>query len=113
MISVIELFSASSTEVSGSNVYGPLIRHGLFLLIGFGIVLWLQKTPYTIINRFAWAFAILSLGLLLISSFMGVEYNGAQRAIRRAGLTIQRAEIVILSGVCLLASILGKNQTLG
>ena len=39
MISVVELFSASSTEVSGSNVYGPLIRHGMFLVMGFGIVL--------------------------------------------------------------------------
>lgn len=113
VISVIELYSASSTEVSGSNVYGPLIRHGIFLLIGFGIVLWLQKTPYTIINKFAWAFAIFSLGLLLISSFMGMEINGAQRAIKVAGITIQPAEIVKLSVVCLLASILGKNQTPG
>ncbi len=113
MISVVELFSASATEVSGANVYGPLIRHGMFLVLGFGIVLWLQKTPYTIINKFAWAFAILSLGLLVLSSFMGVEYNGAQRAIRVAGMTIQPAEIVKLSVVCLLASILGKNQTPG
>lgn len=113
MISVIELFSASSTEVSGSNVYGPLIRHGMFLLIGFGIVLWLQKTPYTLIKKFAWAFAIFSLGLLLVSSFVGVEYNGAQRAISIAGMTIQPAEIVKLSVVILLASILGKNQTPG
>lgn len=113
VISVIELFSASSTEVRGSNVYGPLIRHVMFLLMGFGIVLWLQKTPYTIVNKFAWAFAIFSLGLLLISTFMGVEYNGAQRAIRFEGITIQPAEIVKLSVVCLLASILGKNQTPG
>lgn len=113
VISVIELFSASSTEISGSNVYGPLIRHGIFLLIGFGIVLWLQKTPYTLINKFAWAFAIFSLGLLLLSNFIGVEYNGAQRAISYSGMTIQPAEIVKLSVVCLLASILGKNQTPG
>lgn len=113
VISVVELFSASSTEVTGSNIYGPLIRHGIFLVLGFGIVLWLQKTPYTLINKFAWAFAILSLGLLLVSSFMGVEINGAQRAIRIAGITIQPAEIVKLSVVCLLASILGKNQTPG
>lgn len=113
MISVIELFSASSTEISGSNVYGPLIRHGMFLLMGFGIVLWLQRTPYTIINKFAWAFAIFSLGLLLVSTFMGVEYNGAQRAIMFAGITIQPAEIAKLAVVCLLASILGKNQTPG
>lgn len=113
VISIIELFSASSTEVSGSNIYGPLIRHGIFLLTGFGIVLWLQKTPYTLFNKFAWLLAILSLGLLLLSSFIGVEYNGAQRAIRIAGITIQPAEIVKLTVVCLLASILGKNQTRG
>ncbi len=113
VISVVEIFSASSSEVSGSNVYGPLIRHGMFLVGGLAIVLWMQRTPYMIINKFAWAFAGLSLILLLISSFMGVEINGASRAIRIAGLTIQPAEIVKLSVVCLLASILGKTQTPG
>lgn len=113
IISVIELFSASSTEISGSNVYGPLIRHTTFLLMGFGIILWLQRTPYTLIGKFAWAFALFSLLLLLTSSFIGEEINGAQRAIRVAGMTIQPAEIVKLSVVILLASILGKNQTPG
>lgn len=113
IISVIELFSASSTEVSGDNVYSPLIRHGIFLFMGFGVALWLQKTPYTIISKFSWAMAILSLILLLISSFFGVEINGAQRAISVAGITIQPAEIVKLTVVCLLASVLGKNQTPG
>lgn len=113
VISVIELFSASSTEVSGANVYGPLIRHGIFLLLGFCLVIWLQKTPYTVLNKFAWAFAIVSLILLVFSSLFGAEYNGAQRAIRIAGMTIQPAEIVKLSVVVLLASILGKNQTIG
>lgn len=113
MISVVELFSASSSEVIASNVYSPLIRHGMFLLIGFGIVLWLQKTPYTIIKKFAWAFAIFSFGLLMLSSFAGINLNGAQRAISVAGITIQPAEIVKLAVVILLASILGKNQTRG
>lgn len=113
VISVVELFSASSTEIKGENVYGPLIRHVIFLVMGLGIVLWLQRTPYTIISKFAWAFAILSLGLLLLSSFIGEEINGAQRAINIGGFTIQPAEIVKLSVVCLLASILGKNQTPG
>lgn len=113
MISVVELFSASSTEVSGSNVYGPLIRHGIFLLLGFGIVLWLQRTPYTVIGKLSWTFAIVSLGLLVVSNFIGVEINGAQRAIKFAGITIQPAEIVKLAVVCLLATILGRNQTPG
>lgn len=113
VISVIELFSASSSEVSGSNVYTPLIRHGIFLALGLGIVLWLQRTPYVIISKLSWVFAAVSLGLLVISSVAGVEYNGAQRAIRIAGMTIQPAEIVKLAVVCLLATILGRNQRPG
>lgn len=113
IVSAVELFSASSTEVSGSNVYGPLIRHGMFLVLGFGLVLWLQRTPYTVVGKLAWPFAIVSLVLLVISNFIGVEINGAQRAIGFAGITIQPAEIVKLSVVCLLAVIFGKNQTPG
>ena len=37
-------FSASSSEVSGTNVYGPLLRHGMFLVGGLAIVLWMQRT---------------------------------------------------------------------
>jgi len=113
LISVVELFSASSTEVSSSNVYSPLIRHSIFLALGLGIVLWLQNTHYILMRRFAWIFAIISLGLLIMSSVAGVEINGAQRAISIAGMTIQPAEIVKLAVVLLLASILSKNQTPG
>lgn len=113
VVSVIELFSASSTEISGNNVYVPLIRHGIFLIMGLGIVLLFQNIRYIVFARFSWLFAILSLGLLLISNFMGVEINGAQRAISIAGFTIQPAEIVKLSVVVLLATILGRNQKPG
>ena len=110
MVSVIELFSASSSEVSGSNVYMPLIRHAIFLEIGLGLVLALQNTHYGYFSRFAWFAALISLGLLIFSNFFGVEINGAQRAIRVAGFTIQPPEIVKLTVVVLLATILGRNQ---
>lgn len=110
VFSVIELFSASSTEVSATNVYAPLIRHGIFLAIGFGIVLAFQRIHYVYFSRFAWIFAALSLALLVMSRVMGVTINGAQRAIMVAGFTIQPAEIVKLSVVVLVATILGRNQ---
>ena len=113
LISVVELFSASSSEVSASNVYSPLIRHGIFLALGLGIVLALQKTHYVVLRRLAWFVALVSLGLLVLSSMIGVEINGAQRAIRIAGMTIQPAEMIKLSAVLLLATILSKNQTPG
>ena len=113
VISVIELFSASSTEVSASNVYMPLIRHGMFLVGGLGLVLLIQNIHYKNISNMAMLMAILSLGLLLFSNFFGIEINGAQRAVKIAGFTIQPAEIVKYTVVILLARILGREQTRG
>ncbi|MDE6340221.1 MAG: FtsW/RodA/SpoVE family cell cycle protein, partial [Muribaculaceae bacterium] len=113
LISIVELFSASSTEVSASNVYSPLIRHGIFLALGFLIVIGMQRTHYAIVKHFAWAFAVLSLLLLVWSTVAGVEINGAQRALRIAGMTIQPAEMVKLAVVLVLAKILSKNQPPG
>ncbi len=108
--SVIELFSASSSEVDANNVYSPLIRHGIFLLIGFGLVLVHQNLPYQYFKHYAKVIGILSLVLLLATSFVGITINGAQRAIRIAGFTIQPAEIVKLTVVVWLASVLATNQ---
>lgn len=113
VFSVIELFSASSSEVSASNVYMPLIRHGIFLLLGLGIVLFLQNVHYIKISNLAVFMTVISLGLLLFSNFFGIEINGAQRAIKIAGFTVQPAEIVKYTVVILLATILGRNQSPG
>ena len=113
VVSVIELFSASSSEVSGSNVYMPLIRHGMFLVIGLGLVLFLQNIHYIKISNMAVFMGVMSLGLLVFSNFFGIEINGAQRAISIAGFTIQPAEIVKYTVVIWLATILGKNQSPG
>ena len=78
LISVVELFSASSTEVSASNVYSPVDTSQYLPRAWSRVVLWLQNTHYILMRRFAWIFAILSLGLLVMSTVAGVEINGAQ-----------------------------------
>lgn len=113
IFSIIELFSASSTEVVGNNVYAPLIRHCIFLGGGFLIVLSLQKVHYKYFSHYAWGLAILSLILLWLSMAVGDTVNGAQRAINIGGFTIQPAEIVKLTVIILLASIMAKNQKPG
>lgn len=113
IIAVIELFSASSTEITGSNVYAPLIRHGIFLAMGTALVFAIQRLHYAYISRFAMILAVGSLALLILTSFIGVEINGAQRAIRVAGFTIQPPEIVKLTVIIWLATILGRNQQPG
>ncbi len=113
LVSVIELYSASSTEIKGTNVYAPLIRHGMFLGIGLGIVLLCQSVHYSVFRKLAVPLALLSLVLLILATFKGVEINGAQRAIQVGPITIQPPEIVKLTVVLLLAGVLARNQMPG
>ena len=46
LISVIELYSASSREVAAAGVYGPIMRHVFFLTLAFGIIWGLEKVHY-------------------------------------------------------------------
>lgn len=110
IISTIELFSASSSEVSSANVYSPLIRHGKFLIMGLALVFLLQRVRYVYFRKFSLLIAIASLGLLIYSSFFGLNINGAQRALNFLGFTIQPAEIVKLTIVLYLANVLATNQ---
>ncbi|MDE6010070.1 MAG: hypothetical protein K2F87_01290, partial [Muribaculaceae bacterium] len=86
-ISIVELFSASSSEVHGANVYEPLIRHCIFLGIGLVLVIWLQNIHFGYFSRFAPTIDVLSLGLLIFSTLFGADINGAQLAIKLAGFT--------------------------
>lgn len=113
LVSIVELFSASSTEVTSGNVYAPLIRHGVFLALGLGIVLSFQKVHYSVFRKLAMPLALISLGLLLFASFAGVSINGAQRAIRVMGMTIQPPEIVKLTAILLLTQVLARYQEPG
>lgn len=113
VISLIEIFSASSTEVKADNIYGPLKRHALFLIAGGLIVYVLQRVHYGYLRKYAWPLGIASLLLLVFASFFGANINGAQRAIMIGSFTVQPAEIVKFTVVLLLAKILGSNQLAG
>ncbi|MDE6023431.1 MAG: FtsW/RodA/SpoVE family cell cycle protein [Muribaculaceae bacterium] len=110
LVSIIELYSASAAEVVSTNVYAPLIRHGMFLGIGFVLLYLVQRTHYGYITRFAGLIGILSWLALAYSSFMGVEINGAQRAFMLGPFTVQPPEIVKLTVIIWLATILAKSQ---
>ena len=113
VISIIEIFSASSMEVKADNIYGPVKRHAMFLLGGALIVYSMQRVNYGYLRQLAWPLGILSLGLLVFASFFGATINGAQRAIMIGTFTIQPAEIVKYTVVLWLARILGNNQLPG
>lgn len=108
--STIELFSASSSIVTSANVYSPLIGHGIFLLLGLGLAFVLQRVKYVFFRRWSVILAVISLIMLVYATYAGEEINGAQRAFKLLGFTIQPAEIVKLTIVLFLAKVLATNQ---
>ena len=46
VFSVVELYSASSSEVKAANVYHPLMSHAMFLVVGLGVVMITQNIHY-------------------------------------------------------------------
>lgn len=115
VISIIELYSASSREVSGAGlgVFGTIVRHSLQLLLGFGIIVVLQRTHYRIILRWIIPFALLSVVLMVITMFCGDVVNGARRNIHIGFLSVYPSEMLKISAGALVALIMSRTQIKG
>ena len=115
IISVVELYSASSREVNsaGMGVYGTIIRHGAMLLAGFGIICILQRTHYRVIWRWTPVFALASVAMMVYTMFFGEEINGARRSFSLVFFSIQPAEFLKMSAAAMVAYIMSRYQLKG
>lgn len=111
IISLLEVFSASSTIVYRQhNHWGPILRHAVFLLIGFGSVMFLQRVP----TRYFAALLLLlpvSWLLLIVTMFIGTDVNGAQRWLGVGAFTIQPSEFAKLALIGFVAFFLSKLKS--
>lgn len=114
-ISVIELYSASSREVvsAGLGVYGTVVRHAMFLLIGFGIICLLQRTHYRKILMVIPLIALASVAMMLYTTFFGEYINGARRSFRFFFISIQPSEFLKLSAAMIVALVMSRCQVKG
>ncbi|WP_029906806.1 FtsW/RodA/SpoVE family cell cycle protein [Prevotella sp. 10(H)] len=110
IISLLEVFSATSTiAYRQQSHWAPILRHSAFLLIGFAVVMFLQRVP----TRF---FSVLLLGLpisailLIVTMFMGEDVNGAQRWLGIGAFTIQPSEFAKISMIGFIAFFLSKMK---
>ena len=115
LISVIELYSASSREVAGAGlgVYGTIVRHGAMLLAGFGLIYFLQRTHYKKFLSWGLWFAIASIIMMIYTIFNGEYINGARRSFRLLFVSIQPSEFLKLSSAVVLAFIMSRTQIKG
>ena len=113
IISLVELYSASSHEVTATSIMAPIVRHAGFLLAGLIIMLTLQNIHYKHFLRWVTPFAVVSGLLMLITLFFGEYINGARRSISIGPVSIQPAEMVKISVVLVIAAVLSRSQMKG
>lgn len=113
VISVVELYSASSREVASGNIIGPLGRHCIMLLGGIVLCIWISRIKVRYFFPLAPAFCILSVLLMVYVLLNGSVINGARRCFIIMGVQIQPAEFLKISAVLIIAYIMARNQIKG
>lgn len=113
LVSVVELFSASSREIVNGNVLYPLIRHVGLLFGGFLIMLMLQRTHYNQIYRWTYVIVFLAVVAAVYTIFCGNVINGARRSFSLLGITVQPSEILKMTAALVIARVLAVSQING
>lgn len=97
VVSVIELYSASSREVTASNVFAPLLRHGKMLLLGLGITVGLSRVKFRWLVPSTPLFVTFAVAIGVYVLFKGQIINGARRSMSLLGIPLQSAELLKLA----------------
>lgn len=113
IFSIIELYSASSREVTSTNIFGPLIRQIMMLLAGVGICVFISRQTLSTIVKWTPIFVIMSVGMMIYVLIAGDIINGARRSFSLPGFSVQPAELLKISAVLIVAYIMSRNQEPG
>ena len=109
LISIVEVFSASSTLAYRRNYWDPILRHTIYLLIGVSVVLVCHsiKPKYFSLLILLLPLSVL---MLIITKFWGASINDADRWLSIGGISFQPSEFAKISLVGTTAFILGKRK---
>ena len=122
LISVVEVFSASSTlTFESGNHWGPITQHSIFLLTGALVVVLCHNIPYRwfqVLPVILLPISLIFLAMLLffdklnIAGLLVIEkINDAGRWIKLCGVTFQPSELGKMGVVIATAFILSKRQS--
>ncbi|WP_068672643.1 rod shape-determining protein RodA [Oceanobacillus sp. Castelsardo] len=112
IISLLAVYSGSG-QYEKSEPFYFVIRQLMWYGIGFAIMIAVAKFDYELLEKWALAFYIIGLFLLLLVHFFGIERNGAKRWVYLGLLEIQPSEFMKIFLVLYLAKVLsaaGEKQ---
>ena len=111
LISIVEVFSASSTLTYKSHNYmGPLIYHTAMILAGLVVAIITLNIPCAYFKRLIPCLLLITYGTLGWVLFFGESINGANRVIQLPGFTFQPSEIAKGTMVLFTAYVLSITQ---
>ena len=111
LISVVEVFSASSTLTYKSQDYlGPIIGHSWKMLVGVGMAILILNIPCRYFKLMTPGLLLISIIMLFWVLFFGEKTNDAGRWISLLGLKFQPSEIAKGTLVLVTAQILSAMQ---
>lgn len=110
IVSVVEVYSAISREITGGDVYSPIIKHALLLFSGFLITYVTSKIHYKWFKVMAYLMIPAAIVLLVCILFWGDMLNGAKRTIPVLGISLQGSEVAKVTIVLAMATVLAKSQ---
>lgn len=110
IVSIIELFSASSQEIHGDRIYDPIMRHVIFLGIGLILMFAMERMHFVWLYRLIPIYVILSMAAMVGVMFFGSNVNGAARGLDIGPFQVLPAEFLKLAVALGIAWILSRTQ---
>ena len=114
LVSVIEVFSASSSMTYQSGAYlRPITMHITYLLVGTIVILIAHNIPTRWYGLLSTPLLFISWILLVVTLFIGKEENGGARWLDLGFIQFQPSEIAKMATIATVAYILSKLQNEG
>lgn len=108
VIGTVNIFSASFVEAGQTmnDSYFYLKRHLMMVAIGIPVMIMMSCVDYRRLKRLISIMIVVTIGLLLIVQFRGIEINGARRWVN-IGFQFQPSELAKLTCIMITAKYLG------
>ncbi|PVZ11639.1 FtsW/RodA/SpoVE family cell cycle protein [Porphyromonas loveana] len=104
VISLVEVYSASSTLAYQGRMMTPILKHTAFVILSIGTIIVVSRFNAVTLKYMGGGLYFISLGLLIIAAFSGTSINGASRWIPLPfGLTFQPSEVMKIALVMVAA----------
>jgi cell division protein FtsW len=111
LVSLVECFSSSGQMIKSAHMYAPIFKHAIILFAGFVLLIGLFFTNYKRFPLVIFGLAVVTLVFLIITPFVGQNFNDAVRSIDLGFFSVQPAEMAKVSIVALIAWVASKFQT--